>query len=384
MSRISGNWLTAAATQRVFSLLSDAGHDAFAVGGCVRNALLGVPVADVDFATDARPEQVLNLAFAAGLKAVATGIDHGTVTLVIDGTGFEVTTFRKDVETDGRRAMVAYADRLEDDAHRRDFTINAIYARADGSLVDPLNGLADIATRQIRFIDDATARIGEDYLRILRFFRFHAWFGDPDGGLDPDALAACAQQADGLDRLSKERIGAEMRKLLAAADPAPALAAMAMTGILARLLPGASASPLAVLVHLEQAAGLAPDWPRRLAALGGEAVADNLRLSRSQARAVDLLRRALADNSDIADFAYRHGEIPARDLALVRAALVGAEIPEGLFANIARASRQVFPVRPADLMPGLSGPALGARLAELEDRWIASGFTLDRAALLGS
>lgn len=175
-----------------------------------------------------------------------------------------------------------------------------------------------------------------------------------------------------------------MRKLLAAADPAPALAAMAMTGILARLLPGASASPLAVLVHLEQAAGLAPDWPRRLAALGGEAVADNLRLSRSQARAVDLLRRALADNSDIADFAYRHGEIPARDLALVRAALVGAEIPEGLFANIARASRQVFPVRPADLMPGLSGPALGARLAELEDRWIASGFTLDRAALLGS
>lgn len=384
MSRISGNWLTAAATQRVFSLLSDAGHDAFAVGGCVRNALLGVPVADVDFATDARPEQVLNLAFAAGLKAVATGFDHGTVTLVIDGTGFEVTTFRKDVETDGRRAMVAYADRLEDDAHRRDFTINAIYARADGSLVDPLNGLADIATRQIRFIDDATARIGEDYLRILRFFRFHAWFGDPDGGLDPDALAACAQQADGLDRLSKERIGAEMRKLLAAADPAPALAAMAMTGILARLLPGASASPLAVLVHLEQAAGLAPDWPRRLAALGGEAVADNLRLSRSQARAVDLLRRALADNSDIADFAYRHGEIPARDLALVRAALVGAEIPEGLFANIARASRQVFPVRPADLMPGLSGPALGARLAELEDRWIASGFTLDRAALLGS
>ena len=214
--KVSGEWLDDPAAQAVFLMLMRAGFEAYAVGGCVRNALLGVPVADVDFATNARPDLVVALAEQADLHAVPTGIEHGTITVVSGGTGFEVTTYRRDVATDGRRAVVTFADTLNDDAHRRDFTMNALYAGADGAVIDPLGGLADIKAGRVRFIDDAQQRIREDYLRILRFFRFHAWYGDPDGGIDPDALAACAELADGIDGLSNERIWAEMRKLLAA------------------------------------------------------------------------------------------------------------------------------------------------------------------------
>jgi len=259
MTRVTGSWLDSEDTQAVMAVLEEAGHQALAVGGCVRNALLGVAVSDVDIATDARPERVMEIAAAAGLKAVPTGIDHGTVTVVANKVGHEVTTFRRDVETDGRRATVAYADRVEEDAHRRDFTMNALYARADGTVIDPLGGLPDLRARRVRFIDDPHDRIREDYLRILRFFRFHAWYGDPAAGLDPDGLAACAELSDGMDRLSRERIGAETRKLLAAPDPAPAVAAMAQAGVLIHVLPGANPQALPVLVHLERAAGVAPE-----------------------------------------------------------------------------------------------------------------------------
>ena len=209
------------------------------------------------------------LAAAAGLAAVPTGIDHGTVTLLSDGQPFEVTTFRRDVETFGRHATVAFSTDIAEDAARRDFTMNALYAEPDGTLVDPLGGLADLRARRVRFVGDPARRIAEDYLRILRFFRIHAWYGDPAGGLDPEGLAACAALQEGLDSLSRERVGAEIAKLLAARDPAPAVAAMAATGILARVLPGADPRALAPLVHLEAGAGLAPRWQRRLAALGG-------------------------------------------------------------------------------------------------------------------
>ena len=224
MKRITSEWLKDPKAQAVCTVLNSAGYQAYFVGGCVRNDLLGAAISDIDLATDARPQMVMELAEKAGLHAVPTGVEHGTVTIVSDGLVCEVTTFRKDIETDGRRAVVHFSEAIEDDAKRRDFTMNALYANAAGEVLDPLNGLPDLIKRRVRFIENADERIREDYLRILRFFRFHAWYGDPDAGLDAEGLAAVAANQAGLETLSRERIGHEMLKLLAAPDPAPAMA----------------------------------------------------------------------------------------------------------------------------------------------------------------
>ena len=370
--RAKGSWLTAPGTQAVMAALEGGGHRALAVGGCVRNALLGVPVADVDLATDARPEEVAALAEGAGLKAVPTGIAHGTVTVVADGAGYEVTTFRRDVATDGRHAVVAFSGDVAEDAARRDFTMNALYAARDGAVVDPIGGLPDLLARRVRFVGDADARVREDYLRILRFFRFHAWYADPEGGIDADGLAACARGADGLARLSAERISGEMRRLLAAPDPAPAVAAMAAAGVLARVMPGAEAAALGPLVHAEGAAP--PDWRRRAVALGGRT--DDWRLSRADARALEVRRAALEAGTPVHEVAYRQGAEAARDVALLRAAAAGAAAE---LAGIEGAAAARLPIRAADLP--LEGPALGAALRRAEAAWIASGFALGRDAL---
>ncbi|MEI2804478.1 CCA tRNA nucleotidyltransferase [Albidovulum sp.] len=379
--RITDEWLKDEGLQLVLRLLADGGHQAYLVGGCVRNALLSQPVADIDIATDAVPERVMQLGRAAGLKIVPTGIDHGTVTVIAAGEPHEVTTFRRDVETFGRRATVAFSTRVEEDAARRDFTMNALYADAEGHIVDPLgSGIDDLTERRVRFVGDANARIREDYLRILRFFRFHAWYGDAEAGMDAEALAACAANTSGTETLSRERVGHEMRRLLAASDPAPAVAAMQATGVLARILPGAEARALGPLVHLEPP--YAPDWIRRLAALGGAEPEDRLRLSREEARRLSLLREGLAGGAGPAEIAYRHGAWAARDTVLLRGALLGAPLPSGWEDDVAGGAAAEFPVRAADLMPAVSGPALGQRLKEIEDRWIASGFGLSREQLL--
>jgi poly(A) polymerase len=383
MTRIDADWIRDPKVQAVCDALTRAGHQALFVGGCVRNALLGAPVADIDIATDARPERVVEITVAAGLRPVPTGIDHGTITVVSGGKACEVTTFRRDVETDGRRARVAFSDRMEEDAARRDFTMNALYATPSGEVLDPIGGLPDLRAGRLRFIGDPAQRIAEDYLRILRFFRFHAWYADPAGGLDAEGLAACAAAADGLDRLSAERIGNEMKKLLAAPDPSLAMAAMQQSGILARVLPGAEATALGPLVHLEAGVGADPDPIRRLASLGTEDAEARLRLSRSNAKRLELLREGAAEGAAPALDAYRHGAAAAHDIALLRAALTTQPLPQGLDREIARGASARFPLNAADLMPGLSGPALGARLRELESRWIASDFTLSRSELLG-
>ena len=377
--KVSGDWLRSAATQSVLAVLSDAGYHALCVGGCVRNALLAAPVADVDIATDALPETVTNLAEKAGFRAAPTGIEHGTVTIVAEGTGFEVTTFRHDVETFGRHARVAFSANLAQDAARRDFTMNALYAQADGTVIDPIGGLADIAARRVRFVGAPEDRIQEDYLRILRFFRFHAQYGDPDQGLDADALAACALHSAMLETLSRERIGAEMRKLLAAKDPAPAVAAMQACGVLRHILPGADARALPVLVHLE--AGAPGGWLRRLAVLGGEEAPEGLRLSRNELRDFSHIRDGLSSLATPAELGYRLKEVLATDIVLARAALMGMPPPDAWQDAIATGAHARFPLRPADLMPALQGPALGSALKRAEAHWIASGFTADRETL---
>lgn len=380
--RITDSWLTGAAPQMVSAMLIQAGHQAWFVGGCVRNALLGEPITDIDITTDATPERVMELARSAGFHPVPTGFEHGTVTVVVHGEPFEVTTFRRDVETDGRRAVVAYAGTIEEDAHRRDFTMNALYANARGEIADPLGGLKDLEARRVRFIDNARARIREDYLRILRFFRFHAWYGDPAGGLDSEAMAAVSHLSAGLETLSRERVGSEIKKLLAAPDPAPSVAAMVETGVLAHVLFGADARALPILVHHEKALGAAPDPMRRLACLGGDDYAERLRLSKADARHLARLMEYRGSTASVAELGYRLGAKEGRDVVLLNAALLECPLPDDLENALENGAAAVFPVRPRDLMPEFEGPALGKRLKRLERRWIDSGFRLERNELL--
>ena len=378
--RLSAPWLEAAPTRKALGLLTDAGHQAWVVGGAVRDELLGRDVHDLDIATDAPPETVMSLADSAGLHVVPTGVDHGTVMVIVDSTPFEITTFRRDVETDGRRAVVAFAGSLEEDALRRDFTLNALYSAPDGTVRDPTGGLDDLRARRIRFIGSAVERIREDYLRILRFFRFHAFFGGD--GIEPEGLAACAAEQEGIGRLSRERVGGEVFRLLDAPDPAPAVAAMERAGILARVMPGAQSGALAPLVHVEGRLGLAPDPVRRLAALGGTDEMEALRLSRANARALDELRVALVSDDGAAALGYRHGRDAALSVLALRAAFSGREPDPDTGDSVDFGRAQTLPVGATDLMPDYEGPALGARLAELETAWIESGFRLDRTALL--
>jgi poly(A) polymerase len=377
--KISGDWLQHDGTQALCAVLEAAGFQALLVGGCVRNALLGEAVRDIDIASDAPPETVTDLAESAGFRAVPTGIAHGTVTVIAGGRPHEVTTFRRDVETDGRHARVAFGTSLTEDAARRDFTMNALYADRHGLVQDPLGGVPDVLARRVRFVGDPAARITEDHLRILRFFRFHAWYGDMAQGPDAEGLAACAALAEGVDRLSRERIGAEMRKLLSAPDPAPAMASMAATGVLARVLPGADPAALAVLVHLE--ADEPPRWLRRLAVIGGQNLVENLRLSRAENVTIGQIRDGCGSSAPPVELGWRVGAETAADVVLARAALTGAPPPPDWRAEVQRGAGSRFPIRAADL-PGLQGPALGLRLKTLQDRWLASDLQLTKAALL--
>jgi len=382
MKRITADWITNPATRAVCAALAVDGGQVLFVGGCVRNSLLGLAVADIDIATDLEPELVMKLARDAGIKAIPTGLDHGTVTLVKDGLAHEVTTFRKDIATDGRRAVVAFSTNIEEDAARRDFTMNALYARSDGTVIDPLGGMTDLVARRVRFIGQASDRIQEDYLRSLRYFRFHAWYGDAEAGFDPDALTAIAANLDGLAQLSRERVGSEMLKLLTAPDPAPSVAVMRSTGMLGRLLPGVDDRALAPLIHVELQTHSSPDAIRRLAALGGPELSDPLRLSRAQIARLGQLRKAAAGTAGAGELGYRLKREMAVDALMLRCALLEQPWDNAVMALVEMGASARFPVRAKDLMPDLQGPALGKKLAELEGKWIASGFGLTKSDLL--
>ncbi|MEM9096941.1 MAG: CCA tRNA nucleotidyltransferase [Pseudomonadota bacterium] len=374
MTQLDEAWLQAPETLAVMRALDG---EAYFVGGCVRNSLLGQPVADIDLSTPLVPEAVARCAETAGLKAIPTGIDHGTITIVAGESAFEVTTFRRDVETDGRRAVVAFSTDMTEDAVRRDFTMNALYANAEGWVIDPLGGLPDLQAHRVKFILDPEARIREDALRILRFFRFTAWYGDE---FEPEGLAACAALAELVDGLARERVGAEMRKLLAAKDPATAISAMAESGVLRRILPGALADPLAPLVACEHEAGIAPDPMTRLAALGGES---DLRLSKAEQHRLADIQHIVAEQIAPARAAVDYGP----DLATAGYLILSALLPmpwRDVSSEIAFGAQAVFPVSAQDLIAigCVEGPEIGNYLTRAREAWIESGFTLSKAALL--
>jgi len=381
-------WLCRPETQAVFRALAAAGYPAMAVGGVVRNALMGLPVTDIDIATPAPPDRVAAAARAAGLDCVPTGIDHGTVTVVANRMPFEVTTLRRDVATDGRRATVAFTDDWAEDAARRDFTINALYCASDGRILDPLGGYPDIRARRVRFIGDPDRRIAEDYLRILRYFRFFATFaaGDPDGS----AIAACIRARRGLERLSAERVRAELLKLLVAPRAVAAVDAMTGAGLLARVLHLAPRPGLFQrLCAAEAAMGVPPDAILRLSALAvaveedAAALTERLRLSNAESRALMVLdartSHALAAGDDRAARRLLAALGPVEWRPRVLAAMASGLAPDraGRWLSMSAALPVPdFPLRGADLLDqGLtSGPAVGALLAELRQWWIEADF----------
>lgn len=409
MSGIAGqSWFSKPGLQRIFSLLNADGGEVRVVGGAVRNALMGMPVGDIDMATTLPPQDVVERAKEAGIKAVPTGIDHGTVTLVVDGEGYEVTTLRRDVTTDGRHAEVAFGTDWKEDAERRDLTINALYADASGEVIDMIGGLADIETKTVRFIGDAATRIAEDHLRILRFFRFFAYYGS--GRPDADGLRASARAKDKLSTLSAERVWSEMKKLLSADDPSRALLWMRQAGVLAQILPETEKwgiDAIHGLIAAEQALGWKPDPMLRLASIippdaeRVAALASRLRMSKNEAARLDQWAKAPAVDPSLAETAldrllYRQGveEVKARlklALASARADVSGADASMQKIARLStlltraeKFSKPAFPLSGADVLAaGLpAGPQVGEILGELEATWIDGNFALDREALL--
>jgi poly(A) polymerase len=392
-------WMSAPETKAVMAALGEARF----VGGAVRNALLAAPVADIDIAVPLRPEQAQARLMAAGIKVIPTGIDHGTVTAVLGNHVFEVTSLRRDVETDGRHAVIAYTPDWSEDAFRRDFTINALYAAPDGEIFDYATGVEDLIAGKVRFMGDAATRIAEDYLRILRLFRFHAWYGK--GEIDPEGLHAAAAARDQLKKLSAERIAKELLRLVEAPVPGPVLRVMAASGILAELLPGALNVPrLEKQAEIERdnffkadpllrLAALLPDEP----AIAAE-TAERLRLSNAaRARLITALSDAGNTGSDrivsylsvreVRKLLYRIGAPAFRDRVMLR----WAGSPKGaaaiqwrmLLAMAEAWERPRFPLTGREVMlAGVpEGPQVGRILAEVEDWWIDCDFVADEFAL---
>ncbi len=369
-------WLDRPGIARLLAALDTEQGGARFVGGAVRDALLDLPAEDLDLATIFPPDEVVRRLEAAGIRAIPTGIAHGTVTAVSSGTVVEVTTLRSDVTTDGRRATVAFTDDWSEDASRRDFTINALYADPlSGEVYDTVGGEADILARRVRFIGAPLERIAEDHLRILRFFRFHARFraGDPDAA----ALAACTARANDLMALSRERIADELIKLLGLADPSPTVALMQHHGIFAPILPeliDAAGPRVAALAAAEQASAIAPDALRRLAAilprdpLIAAKVAARLKLSNKARK-----RLALAADHDLdanpRALAYRHGTVAAVDrLLLARRSAEAAAIADWPIPRL--------PLTGGDLIARgvVEGPAVARALRVIESNWVAADF----------
>jgi poly(A) polymerase len=390
-------WLTSGPTARVLELLDGQAEEARVVGGAVRNALLKLPIGEIDIATTALPAEVMRRAKAAGIKSVPTGIEHGTVTLVVDTQPFEVTTLREDIETFGRKAKVAFGRDWARDAERRDFTINGLSVDGQGVVHDYVGGFADIAARRVRFIGDPDQRIAEDYLRVLRFFRIHAAYGS--GEPDRSGYLACIAGRAGLASLSAERVRMEMLKLMVAEGAAGAVTAMSEGGLLLPILGGvAYTGTFTAMVAAERLLGLKPDPVRRLGALAVAVTEDakrlstRLRLTNAETRALDSMghrwwRLAGMDEAWARRRLYRLGADRYRDRLMLAWARAGEDSDAAHWRELAtlpeRWSVPKFPLKAADFVArGIAeGPMLGQVLALAEDAWLAANFPLDETAL---
>jgi tRNA nucleotidyltransferase/poly(A) polymerase len=392
-------WFLWPETQAVFACLNQEGFEVRAVGGAVRDALTGRAVTEVDFATTAKPDDMIRLAARAGIKTAATGMAHGTITLIVNKVPFEVTTLRRDVETHGRRATVAFGSDWTGDARRRDFTMNALYADVQGRVYDPLGGLSDLLAGRVRFVGEASARIREDFLRVLRFFRFSANYAT--GEFDREAIAAAIRERAGLLKLSRERVRMELLRILVARRAGQAIAVMDECGLLLLLLGGiVRRARFERLCEIEAGLGDAPDAILRLAALGIFVEEDaarlslRLRLSSQEANRLEALAAihpnfpAGMDKAALEGLLYRLGpELYLGRLLLAWASPDTAPDDETWrFAASLAASWQKpeYPLRGADLIAlGMKpGPALGALLKDLEEQWAAGGFIASRDTLL--
>ena len=394
--RLDADWLRQGAPAALLALLDRDGEEARVVGGAVRNTLLGEPVGDIDIATTATPDAVMTRAQAAGFKAVPTGVDHGTVTIVVEGHPHEVTTLREDVATDGRHAKVAFGRDWRRDAERRDFTMNALSLGRDGTVFDYVGGLADLRSRRVRFIGAPERRIAEDHLRILRFFRFHAAYGE--GAPDAAALAACIAARRALDALSRERVRMEMLKLLLARHAVPTLTVMGEAGLLQLVIGGVALLPsLRAMTEIEAALALPADAIRRLGALALFTVEDADRLR-------ERLRLANAEHERLAAMAeswwrisvetaeqdghallYRLGRTHFVDRVCLAWSRAGLGIADPRWHELARLPERwtapEFPLKAADMVKrGVAkGPALGTALRAAEEVWIAADFPTEAA-----
>jgi poly(A) polymerase len=385
-------WMTAPETMQVMAALGDARF----VGGAVRDALLGAGVVDIDIAVPMPPSEALARLSAKGIKVVETGLEHGTVTAIAGTHAFEITSLRRDVETDGRHAKIAFTDDWAEDAARRDFTINALYASLSGEIFDYATGVEDLIAGKVRFMGDARKRIAEDYLRILRLFRFHAWYGK--GEIDAEGLRAAAEAKDKLKTLSAERVAKELLRLLEAGNPAPVLRVMAATGILSELLPGALQLPrLERLTELDAEHLFPRDGVLRLAALlpdGGEAAhaaADALKLSNANRTRLEQMLSGDKIASQLSAqnarrLLYRIGVARFKDKVLLQWAGATGVRPGAWRMLLEMADnwqRPRFALTGRDVMQAgvPEGPNVGRLLAQVEDWWMGGDFAADEGAL---
>ncbi len=375
-------WLRNPSAQKLSKLYKNFGYQVLFVGGCVRNTILKMPVTDIDLATDAQPEEIIKIAKENNIRFVPTGLAHGTITLIIDNTNYQITTFRTDFDHDGRYAKVEFTESLLLDASRRDLTINALYCNHVGEVIDPLNGLDDIKKQKIKFIGNPNERIKEDNLRILRFFRFQAIYGNKNLEIDSIALEACHNHKSKLAALSKERITSELRKILSAPNPLEVIIKMNETGVLNELFQKVSIDSLEAYLKTEKKFKININWLGRLLSLQVTQEEESLKLTRCEFKFLKQTKSAIENQIHVLEFSYYNGVETGKIYSILQNFRHNIILSKNLLNQINSLATKKFPITAKDLMPEISGKKLGEALRSLEDRWIKSNFTLSKKELL--
>lgn len=382
INKLENNWLNQPSAQCLSKAFKNYGHQALFVGGCVRNSILKVPVTDIDMATDALPETIIRISKENNFKFIPTGLTHGTITIIIDKIAYQITTFRSDIANDGRHAKVEFTTSLLLDASRRDLTINALYCDSNGKIIDPLNVLKDLNNRIIKFIGDPNKRIAEDYLRILRFFRFQAIYGNELLEINLPALNACREHKSQLATLSKERTTSELRKLFSSNNPTRTIIKMIDTGILNQLFESCSVNSFVSYIKAEKKYKIKINWIGRLLSLQGSNIEEVLTLTRRELKMIKYTKKAIKQNMPIFEFSYYNGMEYGIMYLLLQHGMKKTILNKISINKVSSIVTRKFPVTAKDLMPKLKGKKLGDELKKLESQWIKSDFTLNKNQLL--